>query len=830
MLRKRFMGQVSNRQARFYQAASSVKIEMLENRIMLSASNPIAPPPLPDQPEPLQGVVGTPQSLDPALLNDAYGFNAISYQPGGPGGPVVPADGTGTTIAIVDSFGSPTIVQDLETFDAHWGISNNDATGQFALTVQNLTAPAGQPIDTNPTDIAGWEKETSLDVEWAHAVAPGAHILLVEAPLINPFNSDGSVNEIQVYDQVIDWMDAAVFAATQPGVVDVSMSWGVGNSDVPDPGGQFVNPDLYDGYLVTPTGHLDAGGKPGNVTFLAASGDSGTLSWPATSQNVISVGGEFTDVGLNGVVQTIGAWNDATGSSGGGNNPNYTTKWNVGLVALDASALTGVWVYDSNPDEAGQIGWGVVGGTSFSCPAWAGLIAIIDQGLSYRNIGSLSTSQALGLTPYDERGTGIEPGTTPGSLIEVPQPYGILGLEEAGLVGTNGAQNSEFIMPDGHATYGDLDPLTRPGPPSTSFPLWNTTMGPVPDISLTPSNGNTGWGAPDNGAFNFVEDMVGAETSANDSLNLTIPDGTLPQLEFSVQPVNENAGQDIPTSVTVFKNGAVDTTYSGTVTLNLLGPPGSTLSGITTANVVSGVATFTNLSISADGSYQLIASSNGANGADSAGFVISSGPIAKLNFIAQPTSLWQYGTLTSALILGIEDQFGNVVTSVNSTVTLAIALGPMGGTIQGPTTATASNGRATFTGLKFNIAGTYELLATDGALSVTSKAFQVVPIPAPLRFTFNGAFLSGPALLFEQLRNAPLFTSKGAPSPALIAQVALANNNLQSLAVEGIVPAAVQVAPSTFAAGNTPIGGSSDSVASQLLDTNSSGVNKLLDN
>ncbi len=665
-----------------------------------------------------------------------------------------------------------------------------------------------------------------------------AHILLVEAPTINDLNPPGSalpVNPALEYEQLIDWMDADVYAAAQPGVVAVSMSWGIPNAAVPSsastnaiPG--YITPDVYDGYMVTPSGHLDGNGIPGGVVFLAASGDTGVLDWPSTSQEVISVGGEFTDVGLNGVVQTIGPWNDSTGSSGGGNDPNYDTKWNVPLVALDASGLTGVWVYDSTPDEFGQVGWGVVGGTSFSCPAWSALIAIVDQGLGYRRIGSLDTSQALGLTPYDQRSVSLTSATPP-LEVETP-PYGILGLMEAGIPGVNGAQNTPYFEPDGHATSSDLDTRNPPpGTPATSYPLWNTTMGPVPDITRTPVNGNTGWGAPDSSAFYFVEDMVGAENNRNDALNLTVPGGILPQLEFSVQPTSETAGQDIPASVTAYLGGAVDTAFTGSVTINLLGPPGSSLNGTTTVNAVNGVATFTNLTINTDGTYQLIATGNGANGADSAGFNISSGPIAQLNFIDQPSSLWQYGTLTAPLILGIEDQFGNVVTSVNSTVILAIAVGPLEGTIVGNTSAVASNGQATFTGLKFNVPGAYKLIATDGALSVTSSAFSVVPIPAPLHYTFNGAALSLPAILFEQLRNAPIFTSQGAPTAAQIALAALTDTNVQSLTVDAFVPsAAVQVAPSTFAAAGTPIDGSSDNVASQLLDSTDSGANQLLDN
>ncbi len=236
-MRRRFVRQATGRLARFYQAATSVEIEMLERRILLSTVNPIAPPPLPEQPEPLQGVVGTPQSLDPALLNDAYGFNEIAYDDNGT---IIAGNGADQTIAIVDPYGSPTIVNDLQTFDAHWGISNDDAEGNFALTVQALTIPAGQVTDTSVADQEGWATEASLNVEWAHAVAPGAHILLVEAPLvaiptITEPNGTTNPDYESIYEQEIDDMDAVVYAAEQPGVVAVSMSWQQDNSMIQAP-------------------------------------------------------------------------------------------------------------------------------------------------------------------------------------------------------------------------------------------------------------------------------------------------------------------------------------------------------------------------------------------------------------------------------------------------------------------------------------------------------------------------------------------------------------------------------------------------------------------
>lgn len=828
------MRQATNRLARFYQLVSAFQIEMLEQRILLSTANPIGPPPLPPQPEPLQGVVGTPQSLDPQLLNDAYGFNEVAYDVNGT---TIAGDGAGQTIAIVDPYGSPTIVNDLQTFDAHWGISNDDAGGGFCLTIQALSTPAGQTPSTDTGDELGWAGETSLDVEWAHAVAPGAHILLVEAPLIDiPVitepNATQNLDYHALYEQEVDDMDAVVYAANQTGVVAVSMSWQFNNATIQGPAAtpstpENINPNLFDGYLVTPTTHSDNDGALGDnagVTFLAASGDDDTgnpnvagdtgylLSWPATSINTVSVGGEYVDVGLNGQIQVIGPWNDngddgnPPGASGGGPNPNYSSpKYNVPIVALDASPLTGVWVYDSN---AG--GWEVVGGTSFSCPAWAGLTAIIDQGLMYRGIASLTTAEML---------SGYTPTPTVASNFVADFPTGILTLAEGGV--TVPAQ-SPYIMPDGHDSFEDFNTLTAPPPLATAYPLWpNPPDGP--DISVTPANGNTGWGAPN--TFFFVEDMVSYGTTGFS----TIEAATTPQLDFTVQPQNEEAGQTFSVTLTAFfPNGTEDTSFNGSVDLGLLSGTGASLnSEFAPVTASNGVATFNGLAIDTVGSYQLIASANNSNGVDSSTFTISPAPTAALNFITQPTSQWQFGISTSPIIVGIEDQYGNVETAVNSSVTLSIKSGPVGGAITGDTVAVASQGRATFSGLSFSVAGTYILLARDGSLSVSSNAFAVVPIPVLIHYTFNGAALSAPALRQELLRNAVVYTSKGAPTEAeVVAAVAADTGSTQSLFNESYVAAApVPVDPSTFAA---PADVSS--VSSQLLGTGDSGDNQLLDN
>src|SRR5262245_53809598 len=101
-------------------------------------------------------------TFTPAQISQTYGVNLIQFGS-------VKGDGTGQTIAIVDAYDAPNIQSDLAKFDSTYGLSNNDGNGQPVLT---KATPQG-----TPTYNAGWAQEITLDVEWAHAIAPGAHIL-----------------------------------------------------------------------------------------------------------------------------------------------------------------------------------------------------------------------------------------------------------------------------------------------------------------------------------------------------------------------------------------------------------------------------------------------------------------------------------------------------------------------------------------------------------------------------------------------------------------------------------------------------------------------------
>ena len=141
----------------------------------------------------------------------------------------------------------------------------------------------------------GWEGETALDVEWAHAIAPGANILLVEANSASDSNLFAAVN----------------YARQQPGVSAISMSWG---SD--DNASNATNDkNLSNTYLVTPSGHQ-------GITFVASSGDDGHPSFPAESPNVLAVGGTDLYLTSSGAITNETAWTPTTSGgqtwSGGG--------------------------------------------------------------------------------------------------------------------------------------------------------------------------------------------------------------------------------------------------------------------------------------------------------------------------------------------------------------------------------------------------------------------------------------------------------------------------------------------------------------------------------
>jgi hypothetical protein len=299
----------------------------------------------------LQSASSTPVGYSPAQVRAAYGFNTIGFANG------VTGNGAGQTIAIVVAYHQPNISADLHAFDLQFGLA--DPPSFVVATPQGAsTAPPGN-----------WGIEASLDVEWAHALAPGAGILLVEA------RSAGT-----------DLYAAVDYARQQPGVSVVSMSWG---------SPEFSGETSYDQYFATPAGHT-------GVTFVAACGDKGAPgNYPAFSPNVLAVGGTM----FSAVLDAQGHYPGEVGWSGSGgglsqyeNQPSYqkgvvtqsTTARAIPDVSFDANS--GVAVYDSY--DFGATPWISEGGTSLAAPAWAALIATADQGTSLLGQGTLDSHAA----------------------------------------------------------------------------------------------------------------------------------------------------------------------------------------------------------------------------------------------------------------------------------------------------------------------------------------------------------------------------------------------------------------------------------------------------
>ena len=287
-----------------------------------------------------------PTGLSPARMRHAYGVDQVMF------GSVV-GDGAGQTIAIVDAYDYPTAAADLHAFDVAFNLPDPPTFAKVNQT-GGTALPGVDPAGTGNS----WAVEAALDLEWAHAMAPAANLLLVEATS----NTDA------------DLVTAAVgYARSAPGVVAVSMSFGRSETTA-DPS---INPTF-----TTPAGHA-------GVTFLASTGDYGTpAGFPAYSPNVVAVGGTTLTTDAAGNYTSETGW---SGSGGGVSayeaQPAYqagvvtqsTAKRTAPDVSFDADPNTGASVYDSY-DFGAATPWLTVGGTSLSAPCVAGLVAVADQG------------------------------------------------------------------------------------------------------------------------------------------------------------------------------------------------------------------------------------------------------------------------------------------------------------------------------------------------------------------------------------------------------------------------------------------------------------------
>jgi len=246
----------------------------------------------------------------------------------------IPTGGVGA-IAIVDAGDYPTAAQDLQTFSNYFGIPFNSA--DFQVVYANGKKP---PVYSD------WEVEESLDIEWAHAMAPAAKLFLVESFLCtnDKCNTDPTWHAVTVASQLV----------AQNGGGVISMSWG---------DGEWAAETKYDKYFTTP-----------GVVYFAASGDSGIgyTIHPAASPKVVAVGGTYFERDSKGNFV-----NEIYGGGGGGISPYEPRPSYQDVIEKIVGKFRGM------PDVASdfccaviyiQGSWISVGGTSWSSPTFAGIV------------------------------------------------------------------------------------------------------------------------------------------------------------------------------------------------------------------------------------------------------------------------------------------------------------------------------------------------------------------------------------------------------------------------------------------------------------------------
>lgn len=335
----------------------------------LISSSPTDPPPTDAS---CRANVGVP-CYSPDEIRNAYGLTSMID---------AGFTGLGQTIVLIESYGSPTIVADLQVFDQGYGLPDPPSI--------KVISPIGTvPFDpTAIPDQIGWAFETSLDVEWAHALAPSANIVVLTSPVDETEGVQGMPEFLALEKYALDHHLANI----------ISQSWGATENTLFTPSGRQVFANFQEFYQRAQREH---------VTVLASTGDFGStdpeldgvtlypfpvVSFPASSPLVTAVGGTSLFADTSGNYQYETAWQDG----GGGisqvfHEPDYqkdslspqmqtTLGGYRGIpdVSFNADGNTPVLVYLSFLGPAAA-GYYFIGGTSEGSPTWAGIVADLNQ-------------------------------------------------------------------------------------------------------------------------------------------------------------------------------------------------------------------------------------------------------------------------------------------------------------------------------------------------------------------------------------------------------------------------------------------------------------------
>jgi subtilase family serine protease len=316
----------------------------------------------------------------PEAIRKAYGLDSLL---------AAGNDGFGQTIVIIDAYGSPTLQADLDTFDAVFGLLPPPSIRQIRM-------PGSAPFNYFDFNQLGWAEETSLDVQWAHAMAPGANIVVVAAKS----NDDADILAAQNYaiDNKLGYIISESFGQSELALLQEGAE---GRKILADNEASYRRAAKGRISVLVSSGDDGSSGRDINGNFLSVP----VANYPASSPNVTTVGGTnlffgtATNANPNGSYQGEVVWNDGFGAAGGGGvsgtfeTPDYqennlpdgtknSLKEHRGYpdVAYNAGIRGGVIVHLGFLDQCcGANGFYTFGGTSAGTPQWAGITAVANQ-------------------------------------------------------------------------------------------------------------------------------------------------------------------------------------------------------------------------------------------------------------------------------------------------------------------------------------------------------------------------------------------------------------------------------------------------------------------
>ncbi|HEY9106607.1 MAG TPA: S53 family peptidase [Roseateles sp.] len=416
----------------------------------------------------------------PAQIRAAYGLPALTAS--------AAQLGAGQTIYIVNARHDPNIVAELAAFNAKFGLPTCSsrtlaaAGASLPLAAASTTgcelvvaySSGANLTSTAPAYDSGWATEIALDVQWAHATAPLARIVLIEAP-----------------DAGVASLSNAVALANKMGPGVVSMSFGAAE-------GSWVS--SYDGVFST-----------AGMSYLAATGDNGAaVSWPSASSKVVAVGG--TTLGWSG----SGTRSETTWTNTGGGTSAYVALpgYQSGSIAGYARRAVADVAFNADPNSGQYVAlispgttttrWVSAGGTSLSTPQWAGLLAVANamraaggkaalgqpHAALYQQIGAVPTTYAAAFKDVSSGSNGTCTTCAARTGYDTPTGWGTPNV--TALLTSLGAATSSTT--------------TTTTPAATVAPKLTTTA--ITGVAAKPLSASIGYSAP--GASSLSISISGA--------------------------------------------------------------------------------------------------------------------------------------------------------------------------------------------------------------------------------------------------------------------------------------------------------------------------------